>query len=276
MRLILSLSTSVLALVCCGAVQAQTTSTGSSSNSASSGGVEEVVVTAERRVVDLQKTNLAATVLSGQDTGQQRHHAVDDLQFIAPDVTVDNFGQGIDFDIRGIGKGEHNSQTTPGVDHLSRRRGDLPRLLHGRTVLRYRQRPSVARPARHIRGSERHRRRSLRHHDQSRPSAAAMTVMSRRRSATTSDFGCRVRSTSRSATTWPHASRSLAKRATASTASPIRCPAENTRATRAMRIGAPGASACCGSPTQAHCALENRCRLFGQRRLSSRSVYRSF
>jgi iron complex outermembrane receptor protein len=115
MRHILSLSTSVLALVCCSAVQAQTTSTGSSSTSASSGGVEEVVVTAERRIVNLQKTNLAATVLSGQDLAAKGIMTVDDLQFIAPDVTVDNFGQGIDFNIRGIGKGEHNSQTTPGV-----------------------------------------------------------------------------------------------------------------------------------------------------------------
>ena len=40
---------------------------------------------------------------------------MDQLQFIAPNVTIDNFGQGVDFDIRGIGKGEHNSQTTPGV-----------------------------------------------------------------------------------------------------------------------------------------------------------------
>jgi iron complex outermembrane receptor protein len=115
MRLILSLSTSVLALVCCSAVQAQTTSTGSSSTSASSSGVEEVVVTAERRVISLQKTNLAASVLSGQDLANKGVMTVDDLQFIAPDVTIDNFGQGIDFDIRGIGKGEHNSQTTPGV-----------------------------------------------------------------------------------------------------------------------------------------------------------------
>jgi iron complex outermembrane receptor protein len=96
-------------------VQAQTTSPGSTSTSASSGTIEEVVVTAERRTVSLQKTNIAASVLSGQDLANKGIMTVDDLQFIAPDVTVDNFGQGIDFDIRGIGKGEHNSQTTPGV-----------------------------------------------------------------------------------------------------------------------------------------------------------------
>lgn len=106
----LILSTSVLALVCCGAAQAQTAST-----SASNGGVEEVVVTAERRTEDLQKTSISATVLSGQDLTAKGVNVVDQLQFIAPDVTIDNFGQGVDFDIRGIGKGEHNSQTTPGV-----------------------------------------------------------------------------------------------------------------------------------------------------------------
>ena len=40
---------------------------------------------------------------------------VDQLQFISPSATVNNFGQGIDFNIRGIGKAEHNSQTTTGV-----------------------------------------------------------------------------------------------------------------------------------------------------------------
>ena len=40
---------------------------------------------------------------------------VDQLQFVSPSLTVNNFGQGNDFDIRGIGKGEHNSQTSTGV-----------------------------------------------------------------------------------------------------------------------------------------------------------------
>ena len=114
MRGKLVLSTSVLALVCCGAAQAQTT--GSTSTQASnSKGVETVVVTAERRATDLQKTAIAATVLSGEALQNKGVNVVDQLQFIAPDITIDNFGQGIDFDIRGIGKGEHNSQTTPGV-----------------------------------------------------------------------------------------------------------------------------------------------------------------
>ncbi|MGD0189305.1 MAG: TonB-dependent receptor plug domain-containing protein [Rhizomicrobium sp.] len=118
MKRTLWLSTSVLALVCCGAAQAQTASTtsGSSSTSAdNSGGVEQVVVTAERRKTELMKTNISATVLTAQDLAAKGVNVVDQLQFVAPSVTIDNFGQGDDFDIRGIGKGEHNSQTTPGV-----------------------------------------------------------------------------------------------------------------------------------------------------------------
>ena len=54
MRRALSLSTSILALVCCGAVHAQTASlSDSSSTDASRDGIETVVVTAERRTENL-------------------------------------------------------------------------------------------------------------------------------------------------------------------------------------------------------------------------------
>jgi iron complex outermembrane recepter protein len=114
MRRSLILSTSVLAVMCCGAAQAQTTSS-SSSSSASNGGVEEVVVTAERRTENLMETPLTATVLNGDDLKKRDVNGVDALQFIAPNVTVNDLGQGVDFDIRGIGKGEHNTQTAVGV-----------------------------------------------------------------------------------------------------------------------------------------------------------------
>jgi iron complex outermembrane receptor protein len=76
---------------------------------------DEVVVTAERRVENLQTTAIAATVVSGADLQKKGVVQVDQLQFIAPAVAINNFGQGIDFNIRGIGKAEHNSQTTTGV-----------------------------------------------------------------------------------------------------------------------------------------------------------------
>jgi len=75
----------------------------------------EIVITAERRRTDLQKTPIAATVMTGEKVAANGVMVVDQLQFISPSAVVNNFGQGIDFNIRGIGKAEHNSQTTTGV-----------------------------------------------------------------------------------------------------------------------------------------------------------------
>jgi iron complex outermembrane recepter protein len=74
-----------------------------------------VVVTAERRSTNLQTTPIAATVVTGDALAASGVTTVDQLQFISPAATVNNFGQGIDFNIRGIGKAEHNTQTTTGV-----------------------------------------------------------------------------------------------------------------------------------------------------------------
>ncbi|MBN8608179.1 MAG: TonB-dependent receptor [Caulobacterales bacterium] len=76
---------------------------------------EEIVVTAERRTTSLQRTPIAATVMTGDDLANAGVTTVDQLQFVSPGATVNNFGQGIDFNIRGIGKAEHNTQTTTGV-----------------------------------------------------------------------------------------------------------------------------------------------------------------
>jgi iron complex outermembrane receptor protein len=111
----LSLSTSIFALVCCSAVHAQTTSTQTQTASASNSTEEIVVVTAERRSENLMTTPLTASVLSGQDLQTRDVINVNSLQFVAPNLTVNDLGQGIDFDIRGIGKGEHNTQTPVGV-----------------------------------------------------------------------------------------------------------------------------------------------------------------
>ena len=77
--------------------------------------VGEVVVTAERRTTNLQTTSIAATVLNQGDLIRNGVVSVDQLQFLSPSLTVNNFGQGDDIDIRGIGKGEHNTQTGTGV-----------------------------------------------------------------------------------------------------------------------------------------------------------------
>jgi iron complex outermembrane receptor protein len=109
----LCLSASALALTWCGVANAQTaTPTDATAKSTT---VQELVVTGERRNTNLQKTAIAATVLTGNDILKSPVFTVDQLQFLAPSLTVNNFGQGDDFDIRGIGKGEHNSQTATGV-----------------------------------------------------------------------------------------------------------------------------------------------------------------
>lgn len=77
--------------------------------------LEEIIVTAERRRTNLQTTPIAATVMTGETLANSGVTTVDQLQFISPGATVNNFGQGIDFNIRGIGKAEHNTQTTTGV-----------------------------------------------------------------------------------------------------------------------------------------------------------------
>lgn len=103
------LSASVLALGWSGAAAAQTAP--AEANNAS----EEIVVTAERRATRLDRTPIAATVLSGEDLANAGVVGVDDLQFVTPAATVNYFGQGTNFNIRGIGKTETNSQTLTGV-----------------------------------------------------------------------------------------------------------------------------------------------------------------
>jgi iron complex outermembrane recepter protein len=110
---VLWLGVSVATLGWCGSATGQTAS--SQVKDGSTETLQEVVVTAERRHTDLQNTPIAATVLSGTTLANMGIVTVDQLQFATPGATIDNFGQGIDFNIRGIGKAEHNSQTTVGV-----------------------------------------------------------------------------------------------------------------------------------------------------------------
>ncbi|HJS88342.1 MAG TPA: TonB-dependent receptor [Steroidobacteraceae bacterium] len=77
--------------------------------------LQEVVVTAEKRTTNLQQTPIAATVLSGTQLLHNGVVTVDQLETVSPSLAVDNFGQGNEFNIRGIGKGEHNTQTQAGV-----------------------------------------------------------------------------------------------------------------------------------------------------------------
>jgi iron complex outermembrane receptor protein len=107
------LSVSVLTLAWCGSAAAEDAPAPKDKPATTQ--VDEVVVTAERRSTNLQTTPIAATVMTGADLAKKGITSVDQLQFAMPGATVNNFGQGIDFNIRGIGKAEHNSQTLTGV-----------------------------------------------------------------------------------------------------------------------------------------------------------------
>lgn len=77
--------------------------------------VDDVVVTAERRTTNLQETAVAATVLSGEDLEERGVATLEQLQFVAPSTTVQNFGQGNFFNVRGIGKSEPTTAIGVGV-----------------------------------------------------------------------------------------------------------------------------------------------------------------
>ncbi len=108
------LSASVLTLAWCGAAHAQT-QTDPEVKADTDKDRDVVVITAERRSENLQTTPIAASVMTGDDLANRGITSVDQLQFATPAAVVNNFGQGIDFNIRGIGKAEHNTQTTTGV-----------------------------------------------------------------------------------------------------------------------------------------------------------------
>ncbi|MGO9949963.1 MAG: TonB-dependent receptor [Steroidobacteraceae bacterium] len=108
------LISSVLSLSWCGTAAAQTAVSGPGVGS-SGEPLTEVVVTAERRHTDLQTTPISATVITGGDLANMGVTTIDALQFASPGAVINNFGQGNDFNIRGVGKAEHNSQTTVGV-----------------------------------------------------------------------------------------------------------------------------------------------------------------
>ena len=114
---------SALAFAWCGVASAQTT-VDQPSNSASQPAAadnsdqtsgNDIIVTAERRSENLATTPISASVLSGDALANKGVVNVEALQFAMPSVVVNNFGQGNDFNIRGIGKAEHNTQTTTGV-----------------------------------------------------------------------------------------------------------------------------------------------------------------
>ena len=77
--------------------------------------LQKVTITATRRAEPLQTSSTSASVLTGDDLTKLGVNIVDQIQFAMPSATANNFGQGLNFNIRGIGKAETNTQTTVGV-----------------------------------------------------------------------------------------------------------------------------------------------------------------
>lgn len=110
------LSASALAFAWCGVGSAQSAPQSDQRGDTSAREAEpDVVVTAQRRNENLATTPVSASVISGTDLSNKGVVNVDALQFAVPSVVVNNFGQGLEFNIRGIGKAEYNTQTTTGV-----------------------------------------------------------------------------------------------------------------------------------------------------------------
>ena len=113
------LTTSAAVLLWTGAAQAQQAQPAHQNHTEASdeqaATLGEVVVTGERRTTNLQTTAVAATVLSGQDLQNKGVTSLEQLQFAAPSTTVQNFGQGNFFNIRGIGKSEATTAVGVGV-----------------------------------------------------------------------------------------------------------------------------------------------------------------
>ena len=75
----------------------------------------QVVVTAQRRNEILSQAPVAASVLSGTELAEKGVVNADSLQFVSPSIVVNNFGEGLEFNIRGIGKAETSALATTGV-----------------------------------------------------------------------------------------------------------------------------------------------------------------
>ena len=116
------LTVSAVALMSAGAAQAQTKDTTTTDGTAAARADDsaldpssQIVVTAERRSTSLQRTGVAATVLTGEDLTRKSVNGVEQLQFATPSLTVNTTGQGNAFNIRGIGKTEQTSAIGVGV-----------------------------------------------------------------------------------------------------------------------------------------------------------------
>jgi iron complex outermembrane receptor protein len=89
--------------------------TGSAADDQREVALDEVVVTAQRRETNLQRTALAATVMSGDALKARGVTDLVDVQYVAPSVTISDFGSANVFNIRGIGRSKVDIEIPSGV-----------------------------------------------------------------------------------------------------------------------------------------------------------------
>lgn len=104
------------ALIACAGVCADAyAQSGAGSARDAEAALEEIVVTAERRSSSVQETALAVTVLSGDALKAKGVTDLVDVQYIAPSVTISDFGSANVFNIRGIGRSKVDIEIPSGV-----------------------------------------------------------------------------------------------------------------------------------------------------------------
>ncbi|MED5546919.1 MAG: TonB-dependent receptor [Pseudomonadota bacterium] len=78
-------------------------------------GLEAIIVTAERRTQNLQDVPISATVLTGETLDERGVRSVNDLQQVAPAVTINTYGRQTFVNIRGVGANRSAPTTSSGV-----------------------------------------------------------------------------------------------------------------------------------------------------------------
>ncbi|HTT06267.1 MAG TPA: TonB-dependent receptor [Steroidobacteraceae bacterium] len=88
----------------------------SAPSAAASGELQEVVVTAERRAENVQTTPISVVAISGDELQAASVTTINDLQQVAPDLTIEtNGGSGDTINIRGIGLSPVGADAVSGV-----------------------------------------------------------------------------------------------------------------------------------------------------------------
>lgn len=79
------------------------------------GGLDQIIVTAERREQNLQDVPISATVLSGEQLQQRGVVNLNDVQQVAPSITINTFNRSTFINIRGVGIAQSAPTSNPGV-----------------------------------------------------------------------------------------------------------------------------------------------------------------